>query len=77
VNGNDDRRWRLTTTGDHFGIVVPGQPIADCLLCLVKRPLTRAEADQAAAQAMGLFEVYQCPNGLGWHLRVVKDTGEG
>jgi len=22
---------------------------------------------------MGLFEVYPCPSGLGWHLRLIKN----
>jgi hypothetical protein len=35
--------------------------------------LTRVRADVAAARAMGLFEVYRCPSGLGWHLRVIKN----
>ncbi len=49
----------------------------DCALCAAKRPLTQAEADQAVARSMGLFEAYDCPTGLGWHLRVTKDEGQG
>ena len=49
----------------------PGE--LDCPQCAIKRPLTRAEADHAVARSMGLFEVYECPCGLGWHLRVAKD----
>ncbi len=47
----------------------------ECQLCAVKRPLTQVDADQAVSRSMGLFEAYECPTGLGWHLRVMKDEG--
>jgi hypothetical protein len=47
-----------------------------CPLCSVRRPLTKAEADTTAARSMGRFEVYPCPSGLGWHLRVKKDRDD-
>ncbi len=31
----------------------------------------------AATRSMGRFEVYLCGMGLGWHLRVVKNSGSG
>jgi hypothetical protein len=61
------------------GTVVPRTPGSPphvdgrCLQCPVRRPLTRERADLAAARAPGLFDVYPCPSGLGWHLRVVNN----
>jgi hypothetical protein len=52
----------------------PGE--LDGPLCAAKRPLTRAEADQAVVRSIGLSEAYECPTGLGWHLRVTKDEGQ-
>jgi len=72
VNGSRGGRWPGLdrTRWD----IPPGE--LDCALCAVKRPLTRVEADQAVARSMGLFECYECPSGLGWHLRVVKVPGQ-
>jgi hypothetical protein len=69
VSGND-AGWPAINHGDAGP---QGELGGECDQCPARRPLTRATADVAAARALGLFEVYPCPSGLGWHLRVVKN----
>jgi hypothetical protein len=73
VSGSSGERW----PGLNRGTWETSAGELDCKLCAVKRPLTKAEADQAVARSMGLFEAYECPSGLGWHLRVAKDEADG
>jgi len=35
--------------------------------------VSQIRAEVAAARALGLFEVYERPSGLGWHVRLVKN----
>lgn len=72
MNSNDPAIWPMTNGGRWPRVRQQPDPLADCPVCAVKRPMTKAEVEQAVARAMGLFEGYECPNGLGWHLRVVK-----
>jgi hypothetical protein len=67
---NNDAGWPAINDG---GARVQHEVDGECEQCPARRPMTRATADVAAARAMGLFEVYPCPSGLGWHLRVVKN----
>jgi hypothetical protein len=71
VNSEKSNRWLALNDGRW---PMQGTGLLLCPQCAAKRPLTRVEADQAVARSMGLFEVYECPSGLGWHLRVVKET---
>ncbi len=76
MNGSDAARWPASNAGRWPRTPLRPDADGDCRQCPIKRPLTRTEADVAAARAMGLFEVYECPSGLGWHLRVVKNEGQ-
>jgi hypothetical protein len=61
VSASSRGRWGWLNRG--LRDTPPGE--LDCALCSAKRPLTQAEADQAVARSMGLFEAYECPTGLG------------
>jgi hypothetical protein len=48
-----------------------------CLRCANKPAMTKAQAQAAVRQSMGLLDMYECPTGLGWHITVAKEGIEG
>jgi hypothetical protein len=50
-----------------------------CLACRIRPAMTRAAARAAVRRSRRVLEVYECPAGLGWHLRAgdIDDPGPG
>ncbi len=57
-------------------MTMPGADQTGCPRCASHiLPMTRAKAEAAAERSQGLCVAMPCPNGLGYHLVVVPDSG--
>jgi hypothetical protein len=50
-----------------------------CLACRLGEAMTKGAAQAAARRSRQVLEVYECPAGLGWHVRAVDidESGPG
>lgn len=42
----------------------------NCIRCRTGAAIPKGEAEAVVHQSLGYLEPYECPDGLGWHVRV-------